>query len=118
MSDSVGPDESREAVEELDLDAVQHGTAAAESVEAMRWLVDRGVALNICPSASVVHGVANSLSAHPIKILFEHGVKVTINTDVSLLTGKSLSEEYLGLYRAGTLEAEDLDAVRLTGLEE
>jgi hypothetical protein len=54
------------AVEELGLDEVQHGIAAAESPMVMRFLADHGVRLNICPTSNhararrVADGASNS----------------------------------------------------------
>ena len=53
---------------------------------------------------------------HPIKILYENGVKVTINTDDLLIFDSSIENEYLLLYRAGTLSAGQLDEIRKNGL--
>ena len=53
---------------------------------------------------------------HPIRILVENGIQVTINTDDLLIFDSSIENEYLQLYRAGTLNAEQLDGIRRTGL--
>ena len=46
--------EIRRTVEVLDLDEVQHGIAAAESVEVMRWLSENQIQLNVCPTSNVM----------------------------------------------------------------
>ena len=102
----------REAVEVLNLDAVQHGIAAASSPEVMQWLADRKVPLNICPTSNLVLQRAPSYAAHPIRTLFDHGVKVTVNTDDVTLFNQGVSEEYLNLYQAGLFSAEELDEIR------
>ena len=61
-------------------------------------------------------GRAAGYREHPIRSLCEASVAVTINTDDQLVFGKSASEEYLNLYRAGALDAEALDRIRLTEL--
>jgi adenosine deaminase len=42
-------DSIREAVEELELDEIQHGISAVESPQLMRWLADHNIRVNICP---------------------------------------------------------------------
>ncbi|HTX87355.1 MAG TPA: hypothetical protein VMC08_00065 [Bacteroidales bacterium] len=106
----------REAVEVLDLDAVQHGIAAAGSPGVMKWLAERGVRLNICPASNIRLKRTASYKTHPIRVLYDHGVKVTVNSDDVLLFGAGVSEQFLGLYRSGAFSAEELEEIRMTGL--
>ena len=107
----------RRTVEVLDLDEVQHGVAAGDSTDVMRWLADRGVRLNVCPTSNVMLGVVAELSDHPIRRLYDHGVAVTVNTDDLTVFGQSVSDEYLNLFRAGVFTAEELDGIRVAALE-
>ena len=113
-----GPADSvKEAVEILELDAVQHGIGAADSGEVMKWLADHQVPLNVCPTSNIKLKRVSSYKAHPIRILFDHGVKVTINTDDALAFGDGVSEQFRKLSRAEVLTAEQLDMIRKNGLE-
>jgi len=111
-------DSVQRAVEELELDEVQHGIAAAQSEAVMRFLADNRIRLNICPTSNVMLGRVESLAAHPIRKLYDAGVKVTVNTDDVLVFGQSVSEEFLSLYRAGVFTAVELDIIRLNGLDD
>ena len=102
----------REAVDILNLDAVQHGIAAASSPQVMKWLAEREVPLNICPTSNVVLQRTSAYATHPIRILYDHGVKVTVNTDDVTLFGQGVSEEYLNLFQAGLFSAEELEGIR------
>jgi adenosine deaminase len=104
------------AVELLELDEVQHGIAAAASPQVMRFLADHRIRLNICPTSNVMLGRVDDLASHPIRVLFDAGVRVTVNTDDVLIFGQSLSDEFLGLHRAGVFSAAELDAIRLEAL--
>lgn len=112
-----GAEEVRRTVEVLDLDAVQHGIGAAESVEVMRWLSENQIQLNVCPTSNVMLDAVPDLTSHPIRILFDNGVSVTINTDDLMIFGQSVSEEYRNLYRASVFSAEELDSIRRVSLE-
>ena len=105
-------EEIRRTVEVLDLDEVQHGIAAAESVEIMRWLSENQIRLNVCPTSNVMLDGVSELAAHPIRVLFDNGVPVTINTDDLMIFGQSVSEEYRNLYQAGVFSAEELNDIR------
>nr|WP_167521172.1 adenosine deaminase [Paenibacillus timonensis] len=110
------PDDVREAVEELELDEVHHGIAAARSVSVMNWLADHHIRLNVCPTSNILLRVADSYARHPLRKLYDYGVPVTINTDDLLIFNQSVSQEYLNLYQSGLMTAEELDLIRVTGL--
>ena len=112
-----GAGEVQRTVEVLDLDEVQHGIGAAESVEVMQWLAENRLRLNVCPTSNVMLDAVRDLASHPIRILFDNGVPVTINTDDLMIFGQSVSEEYRNLYRAGVFSAEELDNIRRASLE-
>jgi adenosine deaminase len=109
-------DDVWQAVEELELDEVQHGIAAASSPQVMRFLADNRIRLNICPTSNIMLGRVESMAAHPIRKLFDAGVIVTVNTDDALMFGIGVTDEYLALYRAGVFTADELDQIRLNGL--
>lgn len=116
VGESGSAEDVRKAVEVLGLDEVHHGIGAATSAEVMKFLADNDIQLNVCPSSNVMLGYAPSYKEHPIKALYENGVKVTINTDDLLLFDSSIENEYLLLYRAGVLSAEQLNDIRKLGL--
>lgn len=109
-------DSIREAVEELELDQVQHGISAADSPEVMKWLSDNRIQLNVCPTSNVMLCRTENMKTHPIKILHDHGVKVTVNTDDVIVFNQGVSEEFLNLYEADLFTAVELNEIRLNGL--
>ena len=116
VGESGSAEDVKRAVDVLGLDEVHHGNNAAKSDDVMRFLADNKIKLNMCPSSNVKLGYTDSYKDHPIRILYENGVKVTINTDDLLIFDSSIENEYLLLYQAGTLSAEQLDDIRRTGL--
>lgn len=111
-------DDVMEAVEELELDEVHHGIAAAKSDFIMNWLAKHKIQLNICPTSNVMLNLVDEYKNHPIKALYCAGVPVTINTDDLLIFNQSVSQEFLNLYSAGILNAMELDTIRLNGLSQ
>ena len=111
-----GAYEVKRTIEMLQLDEVQHGIAAAESTAVMNWLADNQVRLNVCPTSNVMLGAVAELESHPIRTLYDHGVDVTINSDDLMIFGQSVSDEYMNLYRAGVLTADELEEIRLRSL--
>lgn len=111
-------DDVMEAVEELELNEVHHGIAAAKSNFVMNWLACNKIQLNICPTSNVMLNVVDEYKNHPIKLLYNAGVPVTINTDDLLIFNQSVSQEYMSLYLCGVLSADELNAIRLHGLNQ
>ena len=107
----------RTAVEELELDEVQHGIAAVNDESVMRFLADNSIRLNITPTSNLMLGRVENMANHPIRELYRNGVNVTINSDDVLIFGSDVSKEYLRLYEVGCLTAEELDEIRINGLE-
>ena len=56
------------------------------------------------------------IADHPIAQLYRKGVNVTINSDDVLIFDSDVSKEYLRLYQSGCLTKEELDDIRLNGL--
>ena len=116
VSEFGGAESLRRTVEILDLDEVQHGIDAVECSDVMRWLAEKGVRLNACPTSNVMLGVVADLSIHPIRQLHDQRVVVTVNTDDLTIFGQSVSDEYLDLSWAGVFTAEELDGIRMASL--
>ena len=106
----------REAVEILELDAVQHGIGAAESKDVMKWLADLKIPLHTSPVSNIGLKRVRSYLTHPIRILYDHGVKVTVNTDDVMLFDKGNSEQYMKLFNCGLFTAGELDEIRMNGI--
>ena len=110
-------DSVKEAVETLELDAVQHGIGAADSPTVMKWLADNKIRLNVCPTSNIKLKRVRSYKTHPIRILYDHGIKVTINTDDALVFGDGVSDQFNKLFKAGVFTAGELDIIRKNGLD-
>lgn len=111
-----GSDDVMRYAEELGLDQIQHGIAAAESPQIMKWLAKHKIQLNVCPTSNVMLKNTKNYQSHQIRILFDYGVPVTINSDDLMIFNASVSREYLNLYHAGLMTIEELDIIRKIGL--
>lgn len=110
-------DDVMEAVEELELNEVHHGIAAAQSVQTMKWLANNKIQLNVCPTSNIMLKVTDSYANHPIRKLYDYSVPVTINTDDLLIFNQSISQEYLNLFNSKLMTADELNKIRERGLD-
>ncbi len=111
-----GVEAIEEAIKNLDLDVINHGLAAIESEELMKYLARNEIKLNICPTSNVLLSRVKDYKEHPIKRFIKEGIICSINTDDLLIFNQSISEEYLNLYNSGALNMEELNQIRENGL--
>lgn len=92
--ETVGADQVWSAIDELGAERVGHGIASAKDRALMAALVERGIALEICPTSNVCTGAVPSLAEHPFPALRDAGVRVTLNTDDPGMFSTDLNTEY------------------------
>ena len=83
-----------DAIRDLGVERIGHGTRAYEDPELMEYLADHRIPLEMCPISNVRTNVAGSLREHPIRRYFEAGMIVTVNTDDPKMFQTSLADEY------------------------
>ena len=92
--ESSGPEGVRDAIELLGADRIDHGVRAIEDERVVALLVERGIALGICPTSNLTLKVYPSMAQHPIERLRRAGVRVSVNTDDPGLLQTNLPAEY------------------------
>jgi len=81
-----------------DIEVSADGTATLGRLAA--YVRDRRIPLEMCPSSNVQTGAARSIAEHPIGLLRRLGFRVTVNTDNRLMSGTSMTREFLLLNEA------------------
>ncbi|WP_299937512.1 adenosine deaminase [uncultured Pelagimonas sp.] len=92
-----GPQEVREAVEDLGVERIGHGVRASEDLAVVDMLIERDITLEVCPGSNVFLGVYDALDQHPIEKLRDRGVKVTVSTDDPPFFHTTMRKEYAAL---------------------
>ncbi len=105
-----------DAVEKLNLTQIQHGITAVKSETVMKYLKDSKISLNICPTSNVMLSFVDEIANHPIRKLYDFGIDVTINTDDLLIFNSTLSNEYRRLFKENVFSLNELNDIRLKGL--
>lgn len=92
-----GPESIEQALFLCGAYRIGHGVRAGENPALLRFLRDRQIPLELCPTSNVqTHAVA-SFAQHPVKRYLDYGVAVTLNTDNRLISGITLSSEFARL---------------------
>ncbi|MGB1374992.1 MAG: adenosine deaminase [Rhodothermales bacterium] len=113
--ESWGPESIRQALFFCGAHRIGHGVTLVDDPELLRYVVDRQIPLEICPTSNVQTHVVPSYEGHPMKQLVEAGVPVTINTDSRLFSHTSNTGElWLAHTRCG-LDAQQTREAALNG---
>lgn len=107
----------RQTCDLLELDEIQHGIHASDSLEVIQYLRNNKIQLNICPTSNVRMGIVENYNNHPIRKLYNMGIIVTINTDDRLIFNHSVTEEYLELLKHKVFSICELDNIRATTIK-
>jgi len=83
-----------DAVRELGVERIGHGTRAWEDPELVEYLITHRIPVEMCPLSNVRTGVVRSLREHPIRRYFRAGMVVTVNTDDPKMFQTRLADEY------------------------
>jgi adenosine deaminase len=81
------------------------------------YVRDRRVPLEMCPTSNVHTGAAPSIDEHPIDLLRRLRFRVTVNTDNRLMSGISLSSEFVTLSRAFGIGLDDMEWLTLNAMK-
>lgn len=112
-----GPQEVREAVEDLGVERIGHGVRAIEDLAVVDMLIERGITLEVCPGSNVFLGVYPDLEAHPIERLRDRGAKVTVSTDDPPFFHTTMRKEYADLARTFGWDQEIFAQINTNALE-
>jgi adenosine deaminase len=96
---------------------IAHGPGAADDPALCDELTQRGVTLDLCPTSNWQAGIVPSVAEHPLARLHRAGVPVTLNTDDTMVSDITLSEEYLRAVEAIGLTLPELWAINRRGLD-
>jgi adenosine deaminase len=110
----LGPRSVRAAVEELGADRLGHGVRAVEDATVLETVVNRGVALEVCPTSNVSLGVYSDLTSVPVPQLLEAGATIALGADDPLLFGSRLAAQYAAVRAAHDLS--DAQLARLAAM--
>ena len=70
-----------------------------------QYVLDKRIPLEICLTSNVHTGAVNSIDEHPFGIFYRYKFRVTLNTDDRLMSGITLTDEYLYCGRAFRTDA-------------
>jgi adenosine deaminase len=110
-----GADSVRQAVHLCGAHRLGHATRLIEDESLTRFVTDRRIALEVCLTSNVQTHATESFDTHPVRRYFDRGMNVVLNTDNRLMSGTTLTDEYLIAARHHSFTFEELSAIALNG---
>ncbi len=84
----------REALDLLKIARLDHGNRCLEDEALVQELVQRQMALTVCPLSNLKLCVVKDLADHPLLTMLDHGLLVTVNSDDPAYFGGGVNENY------------------------
>ena len=110
-----GADSVRQAVHLCGADRLGHATRLIEDEALTSYVNDRRIALEVCLTSNVQTHATESFDAHPVRRYFDRGMNVVLNTDNRLMSGTTLTDEYLLAAQHHGFSFDELSAIALNG---
>ncbi len=107
-----------DAIHYLGAMRIGHGTHLFEDKDLLQYVRDRQIGLEVCLSSNIQTKSVTDLSKHPFKSYFDLNIAVTINTDSTLISGTSLSNEYILAQKLFDFNKKDISQLILNSFEQ
>ncbi|MGB5321289.1 adenosine deaminase [Lutimonas sp.] len=97
-----------EALEILKIKRIDHGNNSMQDERLIAEIVEKDIALTVCPLSNKALQVVPDLKKHPLKEMMELGMKVTVNSDDPAYFGGQVNQNYIEIQEALNLSKKDL----------
>lgn len=91
--EAFGPASIHQAIHYCGAHRIGHGTRLIEDEDLLNYVRDHRIPLEICLLSNVQTQTVASLEAHPFKYYLDKQLRVTLNTDNTLISGTSMTNE-------------------------
>jgi len=107
----------REAIHVCGAHRIGHATRLIEDTSLTDYCNDRRIPLEICLTSNVQTRAARSYATHPFREYFDRGLNVVLNTDNRLMSGTTLTDEYMHAAQSLEFTFDELAEVALNGFD-
>lgn len=106
-----------EAIHSCHAVRIGHGTRLYENPELMAYVREKRICLEINITSNLQTRVVATAAEHPVRQYFDAGIAVTLCTDSWLMSGVSLTDEYLLAHDKLRFTPAELETMALTAFE-
>jgi len=115
--EAYGPESIHQAIHQCGAHRIGHGVRLIEDGDLLNYVNDHRIPLECCPSSNVQTKAVKRMADHPLRLFFDLGLRVTVNTDNRLVTGTSVSREYLVIHEQLGFNLDELKEIILMGFK-
>ena len=90
-----GAESVRDAVHRCGACRIGHGTRLIEDESLTQFIADRQITVECCLTSNVQTRATDAFDTHPLRPYFDRGLNVSLSTDNRLMSGVTLTDEYL-----------------------
>jgi adenosine deaminase len=82
-----------------------------------QYVLDKRIPLEICLTSNVDTGAVKSLAEHPFGLLYKYKFRVTLNTDDRLMSGTSMTKEFMIAQHVFQLSMDDFEKLTVNAMK-
>jgi adenosine deaminase len=112
-----GAESVRQAVHVCGAHRLGHATRLIEDSSLTDYCNDRRITLEICLTSNVQTRATESYATHPFREYFDRGLNVVLNTDNRLMSGVTLTDEYVHAAESLGFTFDELAQVAMNGFQ-
>lgn len=115
--EACGPESIHQALHYVSANRIGHGTRLKEDGDLLNYVNDHRIPLEVCPTSNVQTKAVPDMKHHPLRFYFDYGLRITLNTDNRLISGTTLTDEYMIAIREFDFTANELKNVIINGFK-
>lgn len=89
-----------EAIDGLKIIRIDHGNNSLTDEKLVNEIIQRDMALTVCPLSNLELKVVTDLKDHPLKTMLDKGIKATVNSDDPAYFGGYLNQNFIAIQEA------------------
>lgn len=107
----------REALEELDVERIDHGIHVVDDVGLMQELAERKLLFTVCPLSNVRLRAVKEIRELPIRTFLDKGVRFSLNSDDPAYFGGYVLDNYCAVQEAFSLTVKEWETIARGAIE-
>jgi adenosine deaminase len=115
--EGAGAESVRDAVHSCGAQRLGHATRLIEDPTLTDFVSERRIALELCLTSNVQTRATDSYESHPMRRYFDKGMNIVLNTDNRLMSGTTLTDEYVHAAEKLDFSFDELCRVAMNGFE-
>ncbi|MBW7888036.1 MAG: adenosine deaminase [Bacteroidetes bacterium] len=126
--EAFGKESIWQAIQWCGAHRIGHGTRLVEDMKIKegevlsmgtlaQYVLDKRIPIEICLTSNLHTGAVRSIEEHPFGILYKYKFRVTLNTDDKLMSGITLTDEYLLAHEKFGLGIDELEKVTINAMK-